>query len=187
MDSAKLDDDSDDKDEEKKVDVNNAFTVTGAGLPVIFQVSKEVKKFAAAMGYQPMFQIHGSSKAVYFNPKVDTVHLRTQDNRRNLRTQVPLHQALAKNADLKHIRYLHISLPAFVKHPNSVYEDLDSLPALQELVLYGSRDVRPTSPEFTLKLRYEFDGKIAISSADVPGKPLTGDELVSLLTNCAPI
>jgi hypothetical protein len=173
--------DEEDKEEKEDFDVSNAFKFIGAGYPIIFQVSKQVQELAAAMGYQPMFQVHGSRKVVYFNPKVDTLRLLTATVRDNLQNQIPLSKALVKSSELKMVLRLHVELPAFMVHHKSVVKDIRSMVCLQELTLFGTCDVRPSSPQFTLKLRFEYDGEKAVSIADIPGNRLTGDLLVSLL------
>ena len=157
----------------------DSFHFIGAGYPLIFQVCKEVKKLAGGMGYKKSFEVKGSSKVVYFNPNVDTLVLDTAIRRRGFLKQVPLSKALVDPIDLKSIQTLRIQLPSFVVHYDNVIGDIKAMASLRDLTLVGSCDVFPTQPGLTLKLRYDFDGKMAIPSARSQlSVPLIGKDMI---------
>lgn len=164
-------------------DVSNAFRFIGAGIPSIFQVCKEVKELAGGIGYRAMFQVHGSSKMVYFNPYIDTLSLRTAYIRNNLYDQLTLSKVLVSRHELNFIRHLHMPHQTFNLQFDNAIKDISSMTSLKVLSLSGKFDTVPTLPAFTLKLDFEQDveGGGAIAVADIPGNRLVGSEVVSLI------
>jgi hypothetical protein len=174
---------SDDSEEDgvKDTDPNDAFELFGAGYPSIFEVCKEVKELATAIGYKPMFQLRGiNSKMVYFNPEIDILNIATEPMRLGYAKQVALSEALVNKHELSTIRNVDASLSALFTEFDTFVKDIDCMPLLQNLTLLGECNVGPARPAFTLKLNYYYDKEKdkAIPVTPMPYRPVTGRYLV---------
>ena len=156
------------------------FKFLGASIPTIFQVCKEVMGLSGGIGYRPMFQLPGSSKALCFNPYIDTLDLRTAHDRANIADRLELSKTLTNPLDVQLIRHLRLTLPSFDFDFSNVIKDINAMTSLKVLHLSGWFGTAPTCPEFTLKLSFEnLEGGGAIPVADIPGNRLVGDKVVS--------
>lgn len=170
-------------DEKEEAVEYSTFKFEGAAKPEIFQVCKEVEEFAGAMGYKPMFQTNGSSKAFWFNPGIDILDIQTVPIRDNLCDPLQLSKVLANPLELRFIQQLHISVPCFDFQHKHAIKDINSMPALKVFHVHGSFPTFPTCPEFSLKLDFEnFEDKGVVPIAKIPGKHLVNEEAVSVFS-----